>query len=52
MTWHFESSRLSQLKYHQQIPNLLSMELDMLASRVAIIEERERACGVLRKICN
>jgi len=37
---------LSQLKYHQQILNLLGIELDMLASRVAIIKERERACGV------
>jgi hypothetical protein len=37
---------LTQLKYHQQILNLLGIELDMLASRVAIIDERERACGV------
>ena len=38
--------RLTQLKYHQQILNLLGMRLDMVASRVAIIEEREKACGV------
>jgi len=37
---------LTQLKYHQHILNLLGIELDMLVSRVAIIEERERACGV------
>jgi hypothetical protein len=37
---------LRQLRYHKQILNLLGIELDMLASRVALIEERERACGV------
>jgi hypothetical protein len=37
---------LRQLKYHQQILNLLGIETDVLASRVAIIEGRERACGV------
>jgi len=42
----FWEQSVEQLKYHQQILNLVGIEPDMLAGRVAVIEERERACGI------
>lgn len=40
-----ELASMAHLKYHQSVLDLLGIHLDLPARRLAIMEEREKACG-------